>query len=1279
MTSAGVEPEAVSPNGKAVNGYAAEERLPVGQYVRILTDGAHGSRRGMVVGFKEGTARYQVVLESGEQVAVKSAALETLPAPTGEDAAADGTAVVINSDSALMFAVENQDVAVVRLLLEQKASPNAVVERGSTRWTALIKAVEHNRVDVVGELLAARALPNVVSGDFGSGSTNMHTPLGLACTRDYMECARALLEAKANVDQAKSPPKSPIHNAVTSGSNHCLQLLLASSASPDAAIPNPMVAANRSMGGRGRPPPLDAPPLSLHHFAAFHGNLYGVRLLVGARVDVSASRESLLLPLDRCANDEACVPCLRLILQEDAERNAWAEDEGALDAYGRLLCDACRKGNHRAVAVLIQCGVPPDRAVRAEGGGKETPLIAACRHRRVKVAEALIDAGANPSQQTPDGASAMRIAKENKDKELMALLIALLKRGQNLVGHRVRVSSGMSSELTNLEGEVESFDAGAGTCLVHLWVEELSVLQPHHIAVKFLRRLDEVLPGVRMPASPDGSGGGASSLVAHGAERAIEAGAGAASSHASAALLHSPGGGADGDGSPRPHEALSLLQGRSPREILLRACRSADHHMMVLALQHGASPDAIEGEASDDGGNGDGDGGSGAGVNGGGGGGGGASHDGAPVTGMSALHLAIAHRGVPLVRDLLAARADPNPPADGKGYSALMVACHVACEDSIHLLLEAKADPEARPCGATTALRVCLQTLSAERMPCAMILLENRLVNAHAEELLHSSILEGRADVVEVLLHKHVSPNGWEHAAELQAKRVDPPLVVAARKGQFECMRSLLRFGADALVKSELHENAVLAAARLGGNRQCITLAQDAAAHQQQQQQQAEEEEEHQQQQQQQQEQEEQEGRRRGRGGGGAEEERAARAAMEEDADAIQRELGGRLIDAARKGNTQELVALLAFGVDPNHSEMHGNDVHEWSALRGAFTSLDSAKFCDQDICLICLLAAKADPTRTLVDGWDLATAAAHSPGCATEIVEHICKPRQPGSARSAAGGIQGFAQHQAHPLIVAAHQANLKDVATMLADGTPIDQEYWDAEDSRAWTPLRAAYEADIKLSHTRHMCMLTLLAAKADPAVVLQPDGWCSGSASWARRAATARSPPCCASWTTSTTTRPSSPTSGCARLARPQGRRRARARGGAHRDLRLDPRRGRDHRQLAVAQARPDPAESDLDPRHRPHAAQRRAGPRRRTGFASTDAGGRGRGRGPPGGGARNTRVVRAALWARPLPRCRAHEDLRRARAPPRGRERRVRRQPRPLRAALRGGLRLGGPRR
>ena len=442
--------------------------------------------------------------------------------------------------------------------------------------------------------------------------------------------------------------------------------------------------------------------------------------------------------------------------------------------------------------------------------------------------------------------------------------------------------------------------------------------------------------------------------------------------------------------------------------------------MMVLALQHGASPDAIEGEASDDG-NGDGDGGSGAGgVNGGGGvGGGGSSHDGPPVTGMSALHLAIMHRGVPLVRDLLAARADPNPPADGKGYSALMVACHVACEDSIHLLLEAKADPEARPCGATTALRVCLQTLSAERMPCAMILLENRLVNGHAEELLHSSILEGRADVVEVLLHKHVSPNGWEHAAELQAKRVDPPLVVAARKGQFECMRSLLRFGADALVKSELHENAVLAAARLGGNRQCITLAQDAAAHQQQQQQQAEEEEGHEQQQQQQQEQEEQEeaAAEAGAAEAEAEEERAYRAAMEEDADAIQRELGGRLIDAARKGNTQELVALLAFGVDPNHSEMHGNDVHEWSALRGAFTSLDSAKFCDQDICLICLLAAKADPTRTLVDGWDLATAAAHSPGCATEIVEHICKPRQPGSARSAAGGIQGFAQHQAQRL----------------------------------------------------------------------------------------------------------------------------------------------------------------------------------------------------------------------------------------------------------------------
>ena len=61
-----------------------------------------------------------------------------------------------------------------------------------------------------------------------------------------------------------------------------------------------------------------------------------------------------------------------------------------------------------------------------------------------------------------------------------------------------------------------------------------------------------------------------------------------------------------------------------------------------------------------------------------------------------------------------------------------------------------------------------------------------------------------------------------------------------------------------------------------------------------------------------------------------------------------------------------------------------------------------------------------------------------------------------------------------------------------MLADNIAIDQEYWDADDQRAWTPLRAAFESDIKMSHTRTMCILTLLAAQADFEMMLQPDGW-------------------------------------------------------------------------------------------------------------------------------------------------------------------------------------------
>ena len=220
-----------------------------------------------------------------------------------------------------------------------------------------------------------------------------------------------------------------------------------------------------------------------------------------------------------------------------------------------------------ALSPSSSCGVPPDRAVRAEGGGKETPLIAACRHRRVKVAEALIDAGANPSQQTPDGASAMRIAKENKDKELMALLIALLKRGQNLVGHRVRVSGADRADDPRGGGGEPTRARDVPRPPVGRRARRPAA--PHRCRVP--PRLDEVLPACDAGLARRKW---RRRVVAGGARRGRdEAGAGAASPHAAAALLHSPGGGADGDGSPRPHEALSCYRA-DRRGILLRACRA---------------------------------------------------------------------------------------------------------------------------------------------------------------------------------------------------------------------------------------------------------------------------------------------------------------------------------------------------------------------------------------------------------------------------------------------------------------------------------------------------------------------------------------------------------------------------------------------------------------------------------------------------------------------------------------------------------------------------------
>ena len=97
----------------------------------------------------------------------------------------------------------------------------------------------------------------------------------------------------------------------------------------------------------------------------------------------------------------------------------------ALLEYAKLLCMTCAHGWATAVSILLQARVPTDLVVEtSEGGLRDTPLIAACKRQHHDIISLLLRRGANPAVTTPDGSTAMKFAKDAKDKKTVLLVRA---------------------------------------------------------------------------------------------------------------------------------------------------------------------------------------------------------------------------------------------------------------------------------------------------------------------------------------------------------------------------------------------------------------------------------------------------------------------------------------------------------------------------------------------------------------------------------------------------------------------------------------------------------------------------------------------------------------------------------------------------------------------------------------------------------------------------------------------------------------------------------------
>lgn len=122
----------------------------------------------------------------------------------------------------LHWATQQGDVEMMKLLVKHGAELNAADENGIT---PLFNASGEGDVDVVEHLLRLGADPNAI--------TQMGTSLHNACAYAHEGVAQLLIENGANVNAVDEEGRTPLFDAVGSGSLNLVQLLLSNGAFVD--------------------------------------------------------------------------------------------------------------------------------------------------------------------------------------------------------------------------------------------------------------------------------------------------------------------------------------------------------------------------------------------------------------------------------------------------------------------------------------------------------------------------------------------------------------------------------------------------------------------------------------------------------------------------------------------------------------------------------------------------------------------------------------------------------------------------------------------------------------------------------------------------------------------------------------------------------------------------------------------------------------------------------------------------------------------------------------
>ena len=334
-----------------------------------------------------------------------------------------------HSTHELITAVQRVSYDEVNQLLESGVNVNVSRADGST---ALSWASQRPDIHIVTALLKAGADPN-------SQDENGETPLTLASARGNSQIVEALINAGADITRNTWSGETPLHAAIFGGNLDIVRLLIERGVDVNAKDSRmgqtPLMRAVAG-GNKEITLALIASGANLSsiskggfqaiHFAALYGQKEIAEILINANAQGQTAVSELGSPF-LIALSEGHEMVARLLLTDEVNVNARNSDGTAPlhEAAGAGMLSLTKDLIERGADMDARLGELPGNVYEPGRGGGTTPFLAAARGGHVDVMKFLLSMGANPHDQSDDGAGSVMFATRSLDIEAVRLLVEL--------------------------------------------------------------------------------------------------------------------------------------------------------------------------------------------------------------------------------------------------------------------------------------------------------------------------------------------------------------------------------------------------------------------------------------------------------------------------------------------------------------------------------------------------------------------------------------------------------------------------------------------------------------------------------------------------------------------------------------------------------------------------------------------------------------------------------------------------------------------------------------